>query len=131
PRPRAYRSAALLQTVAKADCRGADQGSVGAEAGRQDARARGERQPSPFVDLYLRGVEEQVAVAERDRPGHHRQAEVEQVRDRRDRPTDEHSRADLDIVRRVLRGPSGEGADRRARRLGLYATDRAAAARAP
>ncbi|MDH3753674.1 MAG: hypothetical protein OEU32_07360 [Acidimicrobiia bacterium] len=69
------------------------------------------------VDRLLCGVEERFAVAERHRSGDDRELEVEQVRDRGDRSTDEHPGPAPDGERRLGGGSPGHRRDGRARRL--------------
>ena len=102
--------------------------AVGAERAGDDARAAREVEAAARVDLGLRGGEERLAEAERDRAADDREREVEQVRDRRDRAADERAGARAHLGRRFGRRPAGDARDRGARRLGLEAAARAAPA---
>src|SRR4051794_40149451 len=94
--------------VMEGDGGGADDGAVGTESAGDDAGPEGEVEAAAGVELGLRGVEERQAEAERDGTRHHREWEVEQVRDRRDGAADEPS-ATLDhLGRRLLRSGAGD-----------------------
>ena len=98
----------------------------------RSARRAANSMPGPLVELGLRGVEEDVAVAEGDRAGDDREAQVEQVDDRRHGPADQPAGP----LRAPPSGASAAGAPVRAAmavpaRLGLEAALRAAGARAP
>ncbi len=71
------------------------------------------------LDLGLGGGEERCAEAEGDRTAHDREAQVEQVRRRRDRAPDERARPSDQRRGRVPRVPPGDARDRRPRGLRL------------
>ena len=78
---------------AEGDGGGADERAVGAERAGHDAGAARELDAAARVDLGLRGCEERLAEAERDRTGDDREVEVEEVGDTRDAAPDERAGA--------------------------------------
>ena len=79
----------------------------------------------------LRGGEERVAVAERDRAADDGEGEVEKVRDRRHRAADERSRSLAYLERRVGGRCGGDARDRGARRFRFEAAARSAGTDVP
>ena len=77
---------------------GADQRSPLAQGRRHHLEAAGERQPGAPVELVLRGAEERLAEAERDRPADDRQLQVAQ------RATDASARPTITPVRSTIGG---------------------------